>query len=380
VQIAMNASELFSTRGFHSVRMDDIANASGITARALYRHFVNKQALLSQVVLDDQQRVVDTLTRLNAKPANERTLDGNLAELADVALQGRRLSLLWQREARHLDIDDFHKVRSRTRWISEQFRNLLIVPERCDLDAAATELRSWAVVSIVSSPAFYDSALSRQRLSQELIAASKRVIASRTPKRVATTPDAATALDRRLGSRREQLMRAAALAFRHRGFGGVTIDEIGRDVGIVGAALYRYFDNKADILVALVTRLDEWQALELNRAMRSPCADEEVLAAIVQGYIRVVIEATDFLAVSLTERLYLPPDITDRFDRVRSDYIGEWQRWLSAARPEVPEALSATRVNIAKTIIDDCVRIAHLHRAPGFAEDLLGLVLAALDL
>jgi AcrR family transcriptional regulator len=359
--------------------MDDIATASGITARALYRHFVNKQALLSQVVLDDQQRVVDTLTRLNATPADERTLDGSLAELADVALEGRRLSLLWQREARHLDIDDFHKVRSRTRWISEQFGNLLVVPERADLDAAATELRSWAVVSIVSSPAFYDSALSRQRLSQELIAASKRVIASGAPKPVAETPDPAAALGRRLGSRREQLMRAAALAFRHRGFGGVTIDDIGRDVGVVGAALYRYFDNKADILVAVVTRFDEWQALELNRAMHSPCADEEVLAAIVQGYIRVVVEATDFLAVSLTERLYLPADITDRFDRIRSDYIGEWQRWLSAARPELPEALSATRVNIAKTIIDDCVRIPHLHRAPGFAEDLLGLVLAALD-
>jgi len=378
VQIATNASELFSARGFHSVRMDDIANASGITARALYRHFVNKQALLSQVVLDDQQRVVDTLTRLNAKPADERTLDGNLAELADVALEGRRLSLLWQREARHLDVDDFRKVRSRTRWISEQFGNLLVVPERSDLDAAATELRSWAVVSIVSSPAFYDSALSRQRLSQELIAASKRVIASRAPKRVADSP-APAALGRRLGSRREQLMRAAAIAFRHKGFGGVTIDDIGRDVGIVGAALYRYFENKADILVAVVTRFDEWQALELNRAIHSPCADEAVLAEIIQGYIRVVTESTDFLAVSLTERLYLPPGISDRFDRIRSDYIGEWQRWLSAARPDLPEAVSSTRVNIAKTIIDDCVRIPHLQRAPNFSEDLLGLVLDALD-
>ena len=378
VQIATNASELFSARGFHSVRMDDIADASGITARALYRHFVNKQALLSQVVLDDQQRVVDSLTRLNAKPDDERTLDGMLAELADVALEGRRLSLLWQREARHLDIDDFHKVRDRTRWISQQFGNLLVAPERSDLDAAAAELRSWAVVSIVSGPAFYDSALSRQRLSQELIAASKRVIATRAPMHVADSP-APAAPGRRLGSRREQLIRAAALAFRHNGFGGVTIDDIGREVGIVGAALYRYFDNKADILVAVVTRFDEWQALELNRAMHTPCADEVVLAAIIQGYIRVVIESTDFLAVSLTERLYLPPGISDKFDRIRSDYIGEWQRWLSTARPEIPEALSATRVNIAKTIIDDCVRIPHLKRAPGFSEDLLGVVLDALD-
>lgn len=378
LQIAANASELFSARGFHSVRMDDIADASGITARALYRHFANKQALLSQVVLDDQQRVVDTLTRLNATPVGERTLDGALAELVDVALEGRRLSLLWQREARHLDIDDFRKVRTRTRWISEQLGNLLVEPKRSDLDAAATELRSWAIVSIVSGPAFYDPALSRQRLSQELIAASKRVIASRAPERIARHP-APTEPSRELTSRREQLIRAAAHAFRHKGFAGVTIDDIGRDVGIVGAALYRYFDNKADILMAVVTRLDEWQALELNRAMRGPSDDKAVLAAIIQGYIRVAIEATDFLAVSLTERLYVPPEFSDRFDRIRSDYIGEWQRWFTAARPEIPGAVSATRVNMAKTIIDDCVRIPHLKQSPGFGDNLSRLVLDAID-
>lgn len=34
LQIALNARELFTAHGYHSVRMDQIAEASGITARA----------------------------------------------------------------------------------------------------------------------------------------------------------------------------------------------------------------------------------------------------------------------------------------------------------------------------------------------------------
>lgn len=82
LQIAKNAGELFSARGFHSVRMEDIAEASGITARALYRHYENKQALLAHVVLEDQQRMLETLSELTTKPNEKRDLGGSLSALA----------------------------------------------------------------------------------------------------------------------------------------------------------------------------------------------------------------------------------------------------------------------------------------------------------
>ncbi|MDZ4233931.1 MAG: helix-turn-helix domain-containing protein, partial [Dietzia sp.] len=42
-QILEQAVRLFIDRGFHSVKLEDIAEASGVTARALYRHYDNKQ-------------------------------------------------------------------------------------------------------------------------------------------------------------------------------------------------------------------------------------------------------------------------------------------------------------------------------------------------
>ncbi|BBG01711.1 MULTISPECIES: TetR/AcrR family transcriptional regulator [Pseudonocardia] len=376
-EIARNAGELFSVRGFHGVRMDDIAEASGITARALYRHYANKQALLSHVVLEDQQHVVDTITELAGQPSGQRDLDATLIALTEAALDSRRLSLLWQREARHLDAEDFQLVRRRTQWIATQLEELLLTGMRRSLGGAVTEIRSWVIVSVISGAGFYDSPLPRPRLAQELVAASRRVIDAAA----AIGPDEPVqAADRAPLARREQLVSAAAQEFRAKGFAGVGIDDIGGRVGVVGPALYRYFDTKADILIAAVNRLHEWLALETARALRTPGPDDAVLGLLVEGYVRVALEATDLLAVWRTERLHLPDAARERIDRIQADHLAEWQHWLGVARPDLPDADAATLVTTARTIIDDCARIPHFRRYPAVAAELSGAALAALGL
>ena len=55
---------LFIDRGFHSVKLEDIAEAAGVTARALYRHYDNKQALLAEPIRNGQD---STRTRRRAR-------------------------------------------------------------------------------------------------------------------------------------------------------------------------------------------------------------------------------------------------------------------------------------------------------------------------
>ncbi|GAA4558281.1 helix-turn-helix domain-containing protein [Pseudonocardia xishanensis] len=137
--------------------------------------------------------------------------------------------------------------------------------------------------------------------------------------------------DRAPLARREQLVAAAAQEFRAKGFAGVGVDDIGGRVDVVGPALYRYFDTKADILVAAVSRWHEWPALETARVFHAPVPGEAVLGLLVEGHVRTALHATDLLAVWLTERLYLPDAVRERLDRVQADSLAEWQRWLSGA-------------------------------------------------
>lgn len=370
------ASDLFAARGFHSARMDDIAQASGITARALYRHYANKQALLAHVVHSDQARLVDVLTLLGSSPPPDLT--AGLRALITAALQSRRLSLLWQREARHLGDDDHVAVRARTRWIADRVAAISIAPARPDLDPFLAELRSWAVVGLVTSPGHFDTSLSRTRLADLLLQAGLRVAQGNPVD--GPEDDRPPPVDRSPTSRRELLIRSAAHAFRRHGYGGVGIDEIGREAGVVGPALYRYFDTKADLLVAVVTRFDEWLALETARALRRPVPDGEVVRELVGCYVRLSAQETDVASVSVTERLYLPADVGERHDRLTGDHVGEWSRWLSSTRPDLSDPEVSALVNAARTTVDGIVRIPHLRADPRLepeltrlAEEILGV-------
>ena len=68
-QILEQAVRLFTERGFHSVKLEDIAEAAGVTARALYRHYENKQALLAAVIRTAQENP-------SARPRSRRSARG----------------------------------------------------------------------------------------------------------------------------------------------------------------------------------------------------------------------------------------------------------------------------------------------------------------
>lgn len=367
-QIATKASELFAERGYQSVRMDDIAEAAGITARAIYRHYENKQALLSHVVFGEQSPLIELVEEWSKSPPRANGLDDSLTALAEVCLDNPRLSLLWQREARHLSAEDFELVRDRTRMLAREYERLLVRSARSDLDSYAALLRTLAIASITSSTAYVDRTMPRPRLLRDLVDAAERVILSGPAEPVRDRPS--PKVERAPGSRREQLIAAAASAFRRNGYAGVSIDEIGREVGVVGPALYRYFDNKADILVAAVTRFGEWRALEMLRALEEEPRDDRVIVALIDRYVRLAVAAPDLVAVSLTERLFLPDEVRDRFDRAQAEHLAEWQRWLLEARPELQAQDAAMLATVAKTVIDDCVRTPRLQSGPAFETEL----------
>jgi AcrR family transcriptional regulator len=53
------AATLFAERGFHGVSMGDIGAAIGVSGPALYRHFPGKEAVLSQMLLQISQELLD---------------------------------------------------------------------------------------------------------------------------------------------------------------------------------------------------------------------------------------------------------------------------------------------------------------------------------
>jgi AcrR family transcriptional regulator len=53
------AADLFSTRGYHAVGIDDIGEAAGISGPGVYRHFSSKQALLQALCDRATERMLE---------------------------------------------------------------------------------------------------------------------------------------------------------------------------------------------------------------------------------------------------------------------------------------------------------------------------------
>lgn len=138
-EIARNAGELFSARGFHAVRMEDIAEASGITARRCTALAETNRPYSPMWCVRTSNGSATRSALFSSLPTDDRTLDTSLVTMTNRALDSRRLSLLWQREAA-IDGEDYHReqhARSRARQVGE----LTIGSNRPDLDGPVADIK-----------------------------------------------------------------------------------------------------------------------------------------------------------------------------------------------------------------------------------------------
>ncbi|MGI9197215.1 MAG: TetR/AcrR family transcriptional regulator [Candidatus Nanopelagicales bacterium] len=58
-EILETASGLFARNGFHGVSIDDLGAAVGLSGPALYRYFPSKEAILSEMLIDISERLLE---------------------------------------------------------------------------------------------------------------------------------------------------------------------------------------------------------------------------------------------------------------------------------------------------------------------------------
>jgi AcrR family transcriptional regulator len=326
--ISSAASGLFRERGYHNVSLADVAQSVGITAPALYRHYPSKQDLLLRAVLDG----VDAVGALIGDSAD---LDEAIRALSALAVERPGVSVLWEREARHLDDAERDLVRRRGAAVVARLAALVRAarPDLAELDALLVAL---ATLGVFSSRARRRASLPQRRFERllyrlgTLAAHCELTAAERAGAPTATAPAAASAL--RL-SRREELLVEAARLFDERGFQSVSLGEVGETVGIVGSGVYRYFPSKIDLLLAANTRGGERMRARVEEALADPGDPREVLQRLLGAHVAVTIEHAHLMSVLINERDQLPEKERGEVRRFLQDYMDIWLQVFDRARP-----------------------------------------------
>jgi AcrR family transcriptional regulator len=157
------------------------------------------------------------------------------------------------------------------------------------------------------------------------------------PSPATTSGPAAGGRSRRDPERRERILAAAAQLASRRGFHTVGMADIGAEAGIVGSGVYRHFDSKTAILVALLDRVMARLQEGAGAVLAGPGDERAHLSALVRDHIRVAIEDRSVLAVYHREVHTLPEEDRRRLRRLQRHYLEDWVHVLSPLRRDLAD-------------------------------------------
>jgi AcrR family transcriptional regulator len=124
--------------------------------------------------------------------------------------------------------------------------------------------------------------------------------------------------------RRESILKAAQRLFAEKGYHGVSIDEIAREVSVSPSILYRHFKSKKVLYDAVLQDMSAQRESYVQTVINSGTAFEDVLTGMTQVYINSIRENPDLLRIELQSLLDRNPATSDFFkNRWKSftDYI-----------------------------------------------------------
>ncbi|WP_193045621.1 TetR/AcrR family transcriptional regulator [Mycolicibacterium baixiangningiae] len=139
------------------------------------------------------------------------------------------------------------------------------------------------------------------------------------------------------GSRRKLLLDAAANLFLHHPYDSVTVGMVATEAGISGPGLYRHFQNKQALLIAVV----EEGLQELHQFARATVDSEPdpraALETIVDFHVRSVITDPPRSLIFLKNEYALPDAERRKVRREMNLYAQEWVLLVMQLRPDLSE-------------------------------------------
>jgi AcrR family transcriptional regulator len=139
------ALDVFATGGFHVTRMDDVADAAGVTTPVLYQHFRSKRALYLELLDDVGLRLLDEITKATAEADGPRLQveAGFAAYFRFVADNNKAFSLLFGSGARRDE-----QFSDAVRRVEETIAEAVAVLIEADIDTEHRRLLAHGMVGL----------------------------------------------------------------------------------------------------------------------------------------------------------------------------------------------------------------------------------------
>ena len=148
-------------------------------------------------------------------------------------------------------------------------------------------------------------------------------------------------------ARKERILAAAADLVARNGYHAVSMTDIGTAAGITGSGIYRHFDGKSAVLVALFDRAID-RLLDDERLIVQEIGDlREALHRLVRGQVEFVVVDRKLAQVYHNEINNLPEEDRRRLRRKQRLYLEEWVHLLDELRDDLGDTEARAIVHAA---------------------------------
>lgn len=148
-------------------------------------------------------------------------------------------------------------------------------------------------------------------------------------------------------ARKERILAAAADLLAGSGFHAVGMSDIGAAAGVTGSAIYRHFDSKSAVLVALFDRAIDRLLADAQHIVHDTRDLGKALANLIAGQVDFVISDREVAIVYHNEIYNLPEDDRRRLRRKQRLYLEEWVHVLHELRAELSDTEARVVVHAA---------------------------------
>ncbi|WP_396668388.1 TetR/AcrR family transcriptional regulator [Microbacterium sp. R86528] len=140
--------------------------------------------------------------------------------------------------------------------------------------------------------------------------------------------------DRAKADRYSAILREAARLFAERGFGGVSLEDLGGAVGISGPALYRHFANKQALLGAILIGVSERLLAGGLAVSQDETTPETQLRSLIAFHVDFALNDADVIRVHDRDLASLTDGDQRTVRRLQREYVQVWVGILSTLHPQ----------------------------------------------
>jgi len=134
-------------------------------------------------------------------------------------------------------------------------------------------------------------------------------------------------------TRKEQIIRAAMDIIASRGLDHLTMQNIGRAVGISDAAIYKHFSGKQEMLLAMIDSIRKNLMAELRSHLNPQAPAPDQIRALLDYHLEYIEKNNGAPHLVFSEALYLGnPRVKDSIRRTMEEYTAFLRKILRAGQ------------------------------------------------